>query len=368
MGLDHKESALFDGRNRLKLGLFAHNGSGGGLALVPEAYTPTWPGSLQLSQVADEAGYDAIVPFMRWRGYVDDDPDHRTHACLETYTWAAAIGQATSTAAVFATSHLYSIHPLLAAKQGATIDHITGGRFALNLVAGWHPGEFGMFGLSPVSERDRYEQAAEWLTLLRRFWSEDGEFDFEGRFYRVERGLARPRPLQVPPPVMSAGSSATGREFAARHADLAFMGLRDEVDVARAQIAEYRALARAHGRDLQIWTFTYVIQRDTHAEAEAYERHLAEHPDVPALENWVAGVGAASRMPPEYLEVFRHRSVVGMGGYPLVGTADEITERLVALSEAGLDGVLLTWVDYADGLQRFNRDVLPRLQQAGVRA
>jgi alkanesulfonate monooxygenase SsuD/methylene tetrahydromethanopterin reductase-like flavin-dependent oxidoreductase (luciferase family) len=53
--------------------------------------------------------------------------------------------------------------------------------------------------------------------------------------------------------------------------------------------------------------------------------------------------------------------------YPLVGTAAEIAERLAGLSRAGLDGVLLTWVDYADGLARFNADVLPLLEQAGLR-
>jgi alkanesulfonate monooxygenase SsuD/methylene tetrahydromethanopterin reductase-like flavin-dependent oxidoreductase (luciferase family) len=57
-----------------------------------------------------------------------------------------------------------------------------------------------------------------------------------------------------------------------------------------------------------------------------------------------------------------------MGGYPLVGTAEQISERMALLADAGLDGVLLTWVDYADGLARFNADVLPRLEHSGLRA
>jgi FMNH2-dependent dimethyl sulfone monooxygenase len=361
--------ALLAERNRLKLGLFAHNGNAGALTRVPESYTVSWPSSVELSRIADEAGYDAIVPFMRWKGYVDGDPDHRSHECLETYTWAAATGQATSAAAVFATSHVFSIHPLLAAKQSATVDQITGGRFALNLVAGWLPGEFRMFGIEgSMSDEDRYAQAAEWLTLLRRFWTEDEEFDFDGRFYRVQGGISRPRPLVAPPPpVMSAGSSAAGREFAARHADLAFVTLRDEVEGVRAQIDEYRQLARTHGREIQIWAFTYVIHRDTHAEAEAYERRVAQHADVPAVEGWLAGTAAPGRVPAQFLETFRHRSIVGMGGYPLVGTAEEIAERLLQLSDAGLDGLLLSWLDFADGMDRFNRQVMPELVSAGVR-
>ena len=110
-----------------------------------------------------------------------------------------------------------------------------------------------------------------------------------------------------------------------------------------------------------------MIQRETHAEAVAYERYLAERPDEPALETWMNGITAVQGLPPEVLAVMRHRSIVGMSGYPLVGTAEEIAARLAGLSDAGLDGVLLTWVDYADGLARFNADVLPLLERGGLR-
>jgi alkanesulfonate monooxygenase SsuD/methylene tetrahydromethanopterin reductase-like flavin-dependent oxidoreductase (luciferase family) len=359
------------GDNRLKLGIFAHNGSGSAHTIAPEAYSVTWPQTLELSRLADAAGYEAIVPFGRWKGYVEGDPGHRSHECLEPYTWAAAIAQATRHAAVFTTTHVSTIHPLLAAKQSATIDLISGGRFAMNVVAGWQANEFKMFGAPLGAHADRYAQAVEWLALIKRFWSEDDEFDFDGRFYRAERALIRPRPLQQPhPPIMNAGSSAAGRQFAAEHADIAFLILgADDVETCRRQIAEYRdQAARDHGRDLQVWAYTYVIQRDTQTEAQAYERHLAEHADEPALDTWMSGLGSMQGVPPDVVALLRHRSAVGMGGYPLVGTAEQIADRLAALSQAGLDGVLLTWVDYADGLARFNADVLPRLEHAGLRA
>jgi alkanesulfonate monooxygenase SsuD/methylene tetrahydromethanopterin reductase-like flavin-dependent oxidoreductase (luciferase family) len=298
-------------------------------------------------RIADAAGYEAIAPFGRWKGYVEGDPDHRSHGCLEPYTWAAAIAHATEHAAVFTTSHVSTIHPLLAAKQSATIDHISGGRFALNVVAGWQENEFRMFGASLGAPGDRYEQATEWLDLIKRFWTEDGEFDFAGRFYTAERALARPRPVQQPfPAIMNAGSSTAGKHFAA----------------ANAEPRSARARARPAGLGLHL-----VIQRDTTAEAVAYERYLAERPDEPALDTWMRGITAVQGLPPDVLAIARHRSIVGMSGYPLVGTAAEIAERLAGLSRAGLDGVLLTWVDYADGLARFNADVLPLLEQAGLR-
>jgi alkanesulfonate monooxygenase SsuD/methylene tetrahydromethanopterin reductase-like flavin-dependent oxidoreductase (luciferase family) len=359
------------GDNRLKLGIFAHNGSGGAHTVAPEAYAVTWAQSLELSRAADAAGFEAIVPFGRWKGYVEGDPEHRSHECIEPYTWAAAIAQATRQAAIFTTTHVSTIHPLLAAKQATTIDLVSGGRFAMNVVAGWQANEFKMFGTPLAAHADRYAQAAEWLTLIKRFWTEDAEFDFEGDFYRAERAITRPRPVQLPhPPVMNAGSSAAGRRFAAEHADIAFLVLVDnDIETCRAQIAEYRDLAaREYGRELQVWAYTYVIQRDSAAEAEAYERYLADHADKPALETWMNGLGSMQGVPEEIVALLRHRSIVGMGGYPLVGTAEQISERMALLADAGLDGVLLTWVDYADGLARFNADVLPRLEHSGLRA
>ena len=115
------------GANRLKLGIFAHNGSGSAHTVAPEAYAVTWPQTLELSRIADAAGYEAIVPFGRWKGYVEGDPDHRSHECLEPYTWAAAIAQATEHAAVFTTSHVLD-DPSASWRRSRvpTIDHISG--------------------------------------------------------------------------------------------------------------------------------------------------------------------------------------------------------------------------------------------------
>ena len=72
-------------------------------------------------------------------------------------------------------------------------------------------------------------------------------------------------------------------------------------------------------------------------------------------------------MPEAALKAMRLRFAAGAGGFPLVGTADRVADRLHMLADAGLDGVLLTWVDYVDGLNRFNRDVLPALEARGLR-
>ena len=118
--------------------------------------------------------------------------------------------------------HVPTVHPVRAAKEIATINHISRGRFALNIVAGWNEPEIRMFGVSQREHDQRYAYADEFTTLLKRLWTEN-EFDFSGNFFYRARRLLQPKPLQRPwPLIMSAGNSPAGRDFAARHADLNF--------------------------------------------------------------------------------------------------------------------------------------------------
>ena len=75
----------------------------------------------------------------------------------------------------------------------------------------------------------------------------------------------------------------------------------------------------------------------------------------------------AHTLPPELMEEFKFHYKAGWAGYPLVGTADRIASELESLSKLGLDGVVLSWVDYRYGLDTWRRDVMPRLEQAGLR-
>src|SRR3546814_1813484 len=82
--------------NKLKIGIFCTNGRGTAQhTLVPEANQQDWPLSLLAARAVDEAGYEAIVPFARWKGYLKDRPDHVSAYALDPFTWAAGIAQAT---------------------------------------------------------------------------------------------------------------------------------------------------------------------------------------------------------------------------------------------------------------------------------
>lgn len=360
------------GDNKLKLGLFGLNGIGISMTNVPEAPNARWSESVAVSKLADAAGFEANVPYARWRGYHPEDPTHRSGLAMDPYTWAAATSQATERGGVFATSHVPTIHPIAAAKQCATIDQISGGRFGLNVVAGWNKPELDMFGAAMREHDDRYDQAAEWIEIVRRLWSEDDEFDYEGRYYQINKAVSFPKPLQRPfPPIMNAGGSDRGRLFAAKYADMAFVIVKSEdPEAIRAEVDLYRRTAREEfGRDIQVWTYAYVVQRDTEAEARDYLKHYAvDHGDDRALDGWMELQGMHTKlMPKDVMEQLRFRFKAGNGGFELVGTPDQITTRLEMLSSAGIDGVLLGWVGFEDGMRRWIDGVSPLLVQAGLR-
>lgn len=360
---------LFNG-NKLKLGSFATNLATNGHIVAPDAFEPTWERTLKCAQMADAAGFEAIVPVARWKGPIADEASHRAHRSLDPMIWAAGLAQATRYSSIFATYHVYTIHPMVAAKQCATIDHISGGRFALNVVAGWSEEEFGMFGLKLPDHDDHYQRTEEWVHLLKRLWSEEKEFDFEGRFYQLHKALSRPHPIQRPGiPLMNAGTSDRGKRFAAENVDIAFIALDpDNPEACRAPIEAYRSVARSLGREIQVWGYSFTIQRNTRQEVNDYEDYLVAHCDERGLQRLIQRrLGRGSPMGQAEVDTMKRRIATGMGGYPLSGTANDIAERVIGIANAGLDGLLLTWPNAEDGIPRFVRDVLPTLEKAGLR-
>ena len=79
------------GANRLKLGIFCTNGKGASQSLVPEAYRASWAASVKTAQLADRAGFEAIVPYARWKGYVDGSP-----AIPAAWSWTRSPGRLAS--------------------------------------------------------------------------------------------------------------------------------------------------------------------------------------------------------------------------------------------------------------------------------
>ncbi|MEX2453195.1 MAG: LLM class flavin-dependent oxidoreductase [Rhodospirillaceae bacterium] len=356
--------------NRLKIGIIALNCSHGSTITTAEnSWEMNWPETREVVQMADRAGFEALLPVARWRGY--GGPTNFNNRTFETYNWASAVAAITDHSCIFATSHVPLTHPVAAAKQCATIDHISGGRFALNVVCGWFKNEFEMFGAEWREHGVRYEYATEWLNFVRRIWSQEGEFDFDGRWFHAKNVWSEPKPIQKPmPPVMNAGGSQAGQIFAATQADMNFVILKErDLEGGKAQIGHLKRMAREAGRDVKSWIHVYVVCRDTEKEAKEYlDYYVGEKGDYEAVDNLLGIFGMQSQtLPKEVLDQFRFHFIAGHGGYPLIGTPEQIVDEMNKLIEIGVDGMLISWVDYATECRQWIEQVMPLMEQAGQR-
>ncbi len=358
------------GPNRMKLGVMAFNCSGGSsVTTAPEAWPMTWPDNVKLAQMADRAGFEALLPVGRWKGY--GGPSNFNNRTFEAFTWAAGLGAVTERIAVLATVHAPRVHPVIAAKQAATVDHISGGRFVLNVVCGWFRNEFEMFGAEWREHDRRYAYAREWLDLTRKLWIETEPFDFNGEFFQGKALWSEPKPLQgAALPVMNAGSSPVGQRFSAENCDMNFVMLRQKDEASdRAQIANLKRMAKANGRSGQCWIHGYAVVRPTEAAARRdLERYVVDYGDDIAVANMLNMFGMESEtLEPAVMDAFRFHFKAGHGGYPLVGTRESVVADMARLADMGVDGILLSWLDYLGECQAWIEDVLPLMESAGLR-
>jgi alkanesulfonate monooxygenase SsuD/methylene tetrahydromethanopterin reductase-like flavin-dependent oxidoreductase (luciferase family) len=228
-----------------------------------------------------------------------------------------------------------------------------------------------MFGIPMLDHDARYELSVEWLEVVKRLWTEDEEFDFDGKYFQIKKGYLAPKPIQKPfPAVMNAGHSEAGRRYAAKYCDVAFVNVnRDDFDASKAVIDAYRKLAREeYGRELQIWASSYLVQGETEKEARAYfDEYVHQKGDWVAATNLVESLELTGSRPPEMLRAMKMHFIGGWGGYPLIGSPEQITSGFERLSAMGLDGVVLSWPRYIADMGWFQHEIHPLIQQAGLR-
>ena len=361
---------LFNDR-KLKLGTFCSNLSGGcAISSIEGVLEATWPDTLALARMGDQMEFEALVPVGRWKGF--GGVTNFNGQGFESFSWASAIGASTRYPGIFATSHVPTIHPVMAAKQAATIDHVTGGRFNLNVVTGWYKPEIEMFGEEQLEHDTRYDRAIEWLEIIKLLWTSEEEFDYEGKFYKIKKGWLQPKPIQKPyPVVMNAGGSDKGRHYAAKYCDVAFIVLQShKFEDVRAHVERYRKFAREeYGREIQVWTNAYVVQGETEADAKKFfASYVHEKGDWVAVDNLTTTLGInAQTMPPGVAHQLKAHFIAGWAGYPIVGTKEKVVDELATLARAGFDGVILSWAKFVEQMREFQQVTYPLVVQAGLR-
>lgn len=358
------------GANKLTIGLFGANcSSGRAVTLVPERWSGNMADNLKLVEMADRGGIDFMLPIGRWKGY-GGDTDYQG-ATYETVTWACGLLGASKRITVFGTVHAPLFNPIIAAKMMTTADHIGQGRFGLNIVCGWNEDEFEMFGVTQRDHDRRYEYAQEWWDAVQLAWSDKENVDYAGSHINLKGVRAKPKPYGGSRPVMmNAGASPNGRNFAIRNCDAFFTRAdRDSLEETKSRVAGVKQQARDLGRELDVYTVGVVTCRPTKKEADDYYRHtVIDNADWKAVDGILRKKNISVESVGEQ-EFWRYRKhyANGMGGYPLVGTPDQIAGELADLSAAGLRGIAISFVNYLDELPYFLQEVLPRLQQMGLR-
>ena len=241
----HHQAGIGNG-NALRLGIFGANcSSGRTYAILPERWQASWENNLKLAQLADAIGIECMIPIARWKGYGGES--NPNGSSFESIAWACGLLAATQRISVFCTVHVPLHHPVAAAKQMATTDHIGHGRLGVNIVCGWNEDEFQMFGMSPHEHAERYAQGEEWWSIVKRIWAGEAPFDYEGTYYQLRGVQGLPRPYGTDDPLMmNAGSSPAGRQFAIRHSDMHFDSV-DTLEASLDRIAETKQQAIDNG-------------------------------------------------------------------------------------------------------------------------
>lgn len=354
-------------QNRFLLGTFSSNCSGGmTVSKLPGRWKADWPHNLRLGKMLDEAGIDFMLPIARWIGYGGETDFHGY--VLETVTWATALLANTKNITVFATVHTVANHPVVVAKQIATMAQVGGTeRVGPNIVAGWNKPEYEALGLTlPDDHETRYGYAQEWFDIVKKLWTHDGPFDWDGKYFHLKHTYGNPKP-EFQPPIFNAAGSGQGREFASRNADFLFT---PAIDLSRSkqEVAELIQLGKTNQRNVNVLTFSHVICRPTEAEAKADWQKLQDNADWAAVDNLIKLQFAhAQSFPHDLLALIRERFAAGHGGFPLVGTPEQVADGICSLHQAGFAGTTLSFFDYAEEFPYFRDNVLPILEARGIR-
>jgi len=375
--LDFPESPLSRAaRNPLMLGLFL-NLQDIQRTAFPTSNTWTFDYNLEMVQTAERLGFDLAFSRTQWlpKGGYDGE------ASLDAFVALGAMAAATKSILLISTMHvLYGpLHPLHIAKYGATLDHIAKGRWGINIVTGHRAVEHEMFGWQRIEHDKRYEMAAELFDVVNRLWGETENFSYEGRVspWRLSNAWITPKPLYGRPILVNATGSPAGIDFAASYSDLIFITspggahIESALETLPAHIATIREAARRAGRTVKIIINPHILSRDTEAETAEYLEAVLAAPALakpgPAFGNQQAYDSDAHAW--RGRQDASHKQGFGLGGnIEIIGTPEQVVEKLVALNRLGIDGVQLGFVDFRKDLDHFGRKILPLLKEAGLRA
>ncbi len=286
---------------------------------------------------------------------------------LDAWSTAAALAAVTSTLELMVAVRPTFHAPALLAKQAANIDRISGGRLSLNVVSSWWEEEARQYGVAFDQHDERYARTAEWLTVLDGLWKSP-RFSHKGRFYDIQEAALEPKPVQWPrPTIYAGGESEAAKSLISEQCD-AYVMHGDPPERVAAKIADLRARRERTG--LGPMTFGvagYTIVRDRREDAD---RELARLTDVRQnaagyanYQQWISHTQLEQRVSLEDYSVSNRGLRSG-----LVGTPEEVLDRVMAFEEAGVDLLLLQCSPQLEEMERFARQIIEPYRAAQSRS
>jgi len=319
--------------------------------VADEGMEASWAYTKKLTQDAEAWGYDlTLIAELNL-----NDIKGVESPALDAWSTAAALAAVTDSIELMVAVRPNFHQPALFAKAAANIDRISNGRLALNVVSSWWADEATQYGLQFDQHDDRYARTAEWLTVVNGLWSED-RFSFQGDFYRTQDAICAPKPAHHPV-IYAGGESEKAKSLIAAQCD-AYVMHGDPASAIAPKIADMAARREAAGgAPMQYGMAAYAIVRDSEAEAQRELERITTVTDLPAgyanFDQWLSGTQLERELK------IQEYSVSNRGLRPnLVGTPEQLRERIEEYEAAGLDLLLLQMSPQAEEMERFATQVM----------
>ncbi|MBL8563539.1 MAG: dimethyl sulfone monooxygenase SfnG [Gemmobacter sp.] len=326
-------------------------------------WTPDY--NRKLAQIAEAAGFDYALSQIRFTAGYGADNQH------ESVAFSHDLLAHTTRLKVIAAILPGPWNPAVVAKQIATISHLTDARIAVNIVSGWFRGEFSAIGELWLDHDERYRRSEEFIRALKGIWTED-DFTFRGDFYRFVRYTMKPKPLHPLPEVFQGGSSRAARDMAARVSDWYFTN-GNTPEGLRAQVEDIRAKTAETGNRVKIGINAFAVVRDSEQAARAVVQEIVAKANPEAVQGFAHEVKNAGKSSPEGEGNWAKSGFADLVQYndgfrtDLIGTPQQVAERILALKEAGADLVLLGFLHFQEEVAYFGQHVLPLVRALEAR-
>ncbi|MFT4043527.1 MAG: LLM class flavin-dependent oxidoreductase [Gordonia sp. (in: high G+C Gram-positive bacteria)] len=306
---------------------------------------------------AEKLGYDSTLVAQHLMNPHSYDWDQ-----LETWSAVAALAASTSSIELIAAIKPLLFHPVVLAKQAATIEEISAGRLSINVVNAWYRPEIEKAGIAFPEHDDRYAYGAEWLSVVRRLIS--GEtVEHHGKFFDIDGYRFKPTGLyRERPQIYIGGESDAARDLVADQGDVWFINGQPLQNV-RELIDSVAARPRI-GPPVRYGLAAFVVARP---DADAAQAELDRHWELNKLDqDTLAQIFAGADEKAVMFATFAKYPAIGTNGGTaagLVGSYDEVADRIIEFHRAGIETFMLQFQPFESEMERFATEVIPRVRE-----